>query len=169
MLEYLYQGLYCTVQANLSPGYIKWTPTWSRRRMRLSWDWPRRRRWWRGRSTSGRGRRSRWWKAGWTYEAIRNCISSIPRCSIPKINKKFESYVVVLPKFVWNYKWLLCQPKFDGFPGLQDVGEEECPAEGHVVEVEQRRPVGEDRVDVDLFDVRLVRDHVLWHLQKFEL
>ena len=36
------------------------------------------------------------------------------------------------------------------------------------MEVEQRRPVGEDGVDVDLLDVRLVRDHVLWHLQKFE-
>ena len=50
-------------------------------------------------------------------------------------------------------------------PGLQDVGEEEGSAEGHVVQVEQRRPVGEHRVDVDLLDVRLVGDHVLRHLE----
>ena len=33
------------------------------------------------------------------------------------------------------------------------------------MEVQQRRPVGEHRVDVDLLDVRLVGDHVLGHLK----
>ena len=49
-------------------------------------------------------------------------------------------------------------------PGLQDVREEERSAEGHVVQVQQRRPVGEHRVDVDLLDVGLVGDHILGHL-----
>ena len=50
-------------------------------------------------------------------------------------------------------------------PRLQDVREEECPGECHVVEVQKGGPVGEDGVDVDLLDVGQVGDGVGRHLE----
>ena len=50
-------------------------------------------------------------------------------------------------------------------PGLEDEGEEEGPGERHVVYVEHVRPVGQHRVDVNLFDVGFVGHSVLGHVQ----
>jgi hypothetical protein len=50
-------------------------------------------------------------------------------------------------------------------PRLQNVGKVEGSAERHVVQVQQRRPVGKHRVDVDLFNVGQMRDGVLWQLE----
>ena len=46
-------------------------------------------------------------------------------------------------------------------PGLEDEGEEERPGESHVVDVQHVRPVRQDGVDVDIFDIWFVGDRVL--------
>ena len=46
-------------------------------------------------------------------------------------------------------------------PRLEDEGEEEGPGERHVVDVQHVRPVGQDGVDVDVFDIWFVGDRVL--------
>ena len=50
-------------------------------------------------------------------------------------------------------------------PRLQNIGEEECPAQRHVVQMQQCCPIGEDWVDVDLLDVGEVGDAVVGQLQ----